>query len=102
MPRRIPFHSTPHLPSAAKSYERQRSRREDIRFYQSPAWRKLRALKLSIDPLCEDCLKQGRTTVAVEVHHVEKRKLRPDLALSLENLASLCVPCHNMKRCDPK
>lgn len=57
-------------------------------------WRKLRLVKLGADPLCEDCLEQGITTAAVEVHHKLKVADRPDLRLDLENLLSLCTPHH--------
>ena len=58
-------------------------------------WLKLRAAKLAADPLCEDCLKQGRTQEAHEVHHIEAFEgLWDPLRLDWDNLASLCRPCH--------
>lgn len=71
---------------------------EDNRFYASARWRKLRAYKLSLNPLCEKCQRAGRVTQALHVHHVEERKDRPDLAYELSNLESLCVPCHGTMR----
>lgn len=95
MPGRIPYHRPPGVPGNRQAYERSRPRREDIAFYQSPAWLKLRRLKLRSNPLCERCEEQGLTTPAKYVHHVLERKARPDLALDLENLESLCGPCHS-------
>lgn len=57
-------------------------------------WRKLASLKLSSDPLCEHCLKKKKTTPAALVHHIQPVKERPDLRLTMENLQSVCNPCH--------
>ncbi len=56
-------------------------------------WRRIRARKLQTDPLCERCLKNGRTTSATEVHHVTPRSLGGDHSPS--NLMSICTPCHD-------
>lgn len=68
-----------------------------IRFYRSKAWRQARALALRRDMFtCRDC--GGRAT---EVHHV--RELNPEniddpaIALGLDNLMSLCGPCHSAR-----
>jgi len=68
---------------------------QDRKFLHSSAWQKLRALKLSINPVCEACLKTGRATVATDVHHLKERRTNPELALTLENLQSLCHACHS-------
>ena len=57
-------------------------------------WQRVRSLKLSRDPLCEEHLRQGHDVVAVLVHHVEPIEKRPELRLDLGNLMSLCQPCH--------
>jgi 5-methylcytosine-specific restriction protein A len=101
MPHRILTHRPAGLPDARRAYERQRPRQADKDWYKSPAWRAVRAQKLAIDPLCEDCLKADRTTAAEHVHHVIERKVRPDLALDISNLESLCKRCHNAKRGKP-
>jgi 5-methylcytosine-specific restriction protein A len=91
-PGRIRYISPP--VEATRDPARLQQRREDRRFYGRTAWLKLRELKLSESPLCEACLKQGRTTPGDHVHHVESVKARPDLSLCLKNLATLCRPCH--------
>jgi 5-methylcytosine-specific restriction protein A len=102
MPSRVPTHRPPASAAAGASgqahYDRHRRDREARRFYQSPAWRSLRLVKLRRDPLCQDCEGHGRLTPATEVHHELERRDRPDLALDLDNLASLCRPCHNRRR----
>lgn len=72
-------------------------RRKSDSFYASAPWRKLRARKLRIDPLCADCEAKGQIEPAVAVDHVLDRRDRPDLELDIDNLRSLCVPCHNRK-----
>lgn len=44
-------------------------------------------------PLCEQCLKQGRTTPTEEVHHIIP--LSRGGTHSTDNLMSLCQSCHN-------
>lgn len=59
-------------------------------------WRRVRKLALQRDKhLCQDCLAAKRLTLAVEVHHIITIEERPDLRLVLDNLRSLCKPCHS-------
>jgi 5-methylcytosine-specific restriction protein A len=60
-------------------------------------WQKLRLAKLRQDPLCADCLENGRTTGAEEVHHRAKVADEPQLRLDMDNLMSLCKPCHSVR-----
>lgn len=57
------------------------------------AWRKVRARYLDAHPLCEDCLEDGRTTPAAEVHHVVP--LGHGGSHDASNLRALCKPCHS-------
>lgn len=70
-------------------------------FYLSGAWRQAREQALIRDLyLCQECLRrverglQLRPRHATMVHHIKPRKLYPELALSLDNLESLCNTCH--------
>jgi 5-methylcytosine-specific restriction protein A len=59
----------------------------------SEAWRRIRAIVLSEQPLCEECNRQNRTTGASVVDHIngdasDNRR---------ENLQSLCPSCHSKK-----
>lgn len=65
------------------------------RFYRRAPWRKLRRVKLAIDPWCDRCATEKRVTPAQEVHHKADIAERPDLALALENLESLCKAHHS-------
>ncbi len=66
------------------------------KFYESPAWRRTRRVALKRDNHeCQDCKEQGGYSKATDVHHIKHLKDRPDLALELSNLRSLCGACHN-------
>lgn len=70
---------------------------EDIerrKLYKSPAWRKIREIKLNNEPICES---ENCESPAVDVHHIKDVKDRPDLALSMSNLEALCKQCHGLK-----
>lgn len=64
-------------------------------FYQSAAWRELRAAKLRTHPACERCMRRGVSKLAELVHHVESIEVAPSRALDLTNLESSCRRCHN-------
>lgn len=66
-------------------------------FLVNAPWRKIRKLKLKINPLCEICLKEDKITPAKPVDHHKSRKLWPELKLELENLTSMCDKHHNQK-----
>nr|DAO74578.1 MAG TPA: HNH endonuclease [Caudoviricetes sp.] len=71
-------------------------RHSNTEFYRSTAWRKLRAVKLEQQPLCEECLKHGRHTPAQIVDHIVPIN-EGGASLDLVNLQSLCHACHNRK-----
>jgi len=68
----------------------------NTKFYQSKAWRELRAVKLDRFPLCEECQRRGVTTLAKMVDHIVPIN-KGGAPLDLVNLQSLCHPCHNRK-----
>ena len=69
-------------------------RLKQARFYKRKHWRRARARKLNEQPLCQECLRRGRTTPAVDVHHKVKRTIDDSLSLDLGNLEALCKRCH--------
>jgi 5-methylcytosine-specific restriction enzyme A len=71
------------------------TRKERQEFYLSSDWRNLRAYKLQLQPLCEECLSKGIFTPASEVHHKVDIKQDPSKILDYSNLSSLCKPCHS-------
>ena len=72
------------------------ARPEDKKFYNSRRWKNLRRLKLSSNPLCELCEKAGLVVSANQVDHITSIQAGGDAA-SLDNLMSLCTPCHSRK-----
>lgn len=70
---------------------------EAKRIRSTKRWQDLRLLKLKRDPLCQNHLRRERLVPATEVDHVIPLVDRPDLAYELENLSSVCRPCHNKK-----
>ena len=77
------------------------------KFYLSEDWKELRQNVLEFFHFeCQECLKKGRYTKAICVHHVNEVRVRPDLALSRYyvdaqgqrqyNLLPLCNTCHNL------
>ena len=80
---------------AAKNIYKGTSKLKEQGFYKSTAWRHLRLLALQRDNyLCRECLRSKRITKAAEVHHVKLVSSHPELALTLDNLESLCHDCH--------
>jgi len=75
-----------------EDYERRNpgKTRAKRKFFNSKAWQKLRRWVLVQHPVCQEC---GHRK-AVEVHHVEPRDQRPDLALDEDNLLAVCSACH--------
>ena len=69
-------------------------------YYQDRRWKKLRDWFKLHHPLCEDCLINGRSVPADEVHHIrpfssgatEDEKIA--LLLDPTNLICLCRTCH--------
>lgn len=69
-------------------------------FYRSAAWEACRKAYIkSVGGLCERCLKAGRYTPAVIVHHIiyltPENINDPRVTLNFANLEALCQECHN-------
>lgn len=76
--------------------------KKSLPFYHTAAWRKVRQLALQRDGgMCQDCMDRLRAGYGFRprraelVHHIIPVEERPDLALDLGNLRSLCSECHN-------
>lgn len=59
----------------------------------SSAWRVIRSIQLTREPLCRACAQRGRATVASDVDHIDSRNTSCDQS----NLQSLCHSCHSSK-----
>lgn len=68
----------------------------NTKFYQSMPWRRLRAIKIAEQPLCEECLKKGILIPAKVIDHIVPIN-KGGNPLDINNLQSLCSSCHNQK-----
>jgi hypothetical protein len=67
-------------------------------FYASAAWRSVRQLALKRDRwMCVQCSARVHTKGSMIVDHIIERRVRPDLALALTNLRTLCRKCDAMR-----
>lgn len=93
---------TIYKPKTMKKKENSLYDEERRKIYKSARWRSLRAMKIAEQPLCEVCLKEGRTTIAEDVHHIQSFMSTDDpvrrraLAYDYENLMSICKMHHQM------
>jgi 5-methylcytosine-specific restriction enzyme A len=62
-------------------------------FYDSPAWRELRARHIRRNPNCAQCGQRFRRGMTVD--HKQPRRTVPALALDPANLQTLCRWCHD-------
>lgn len=83
-----------HRKKARRQYDRY-ERDPNVKKMYGSRWRKVREMYIAAHPLCEECLKQGKSTLAEEVHHIRTVKNGGDN--SFDNLMSLCRSCHNKK-----
>ena len=78
----------------------ERQRKDKAEIYNSREWKELRARKLTVDPLCEECKRQGYITSAHAVHHrhpIEDSSSKEEMrrwAFDWNNLVSVCDACH--------
>ena len=81
-----------HISQVRYEYEHYRRDPDTKKRYDS-RWRKIRALYVKAHPLCEECLKHGRTTPVEQVHHIVP--LSDGGTHDFSNLMSLCKSCHS-------
>ena len=78
-------------------YDRYERDEKSKKFYNSLAWKKLRKIKISKEPLCEICEEEDRLRPATEVDHIVPIKVDWSRRLDEKNLQSLCHRCHMRK-----
>jgi 5-methylcytosine-specific restriction protein A len=70
------------------------------RFIRSAEWRRIRNSHLKSEPLCRFCRKEGKTTIANQVDHIEPCGDDFGLQRDRNNLRSLCSYHHAPLRHD--
>lgn len=92
-----PGYCDAHRPAAHRDYGRARRGFDaEHGFYQSAAWRAVRAVFLREHPVCGHCQQRGRVVPAVVADHVQPLK-DGGARFDWINLQALCVSCHNRK-----
>lgn len=71
--------------------------KQSASIYQTAAWRTLRTVQLSKQPLCQSCLLRGRIEAAQHVDHVFPWKAIGKQAFANNLFQSLCAACHSYK-----
>ena len=79
-----------------------RTKKSQAGFYNSKAWQTLREWFISEHPICAECEKEGRVRPTKIVDHIKPVDLYPELALSCNNLQSLCDYHHIRKTNEDK
>lgn len=97
---KIKYNSTKsYAPNIKKTGKRKAGERliDNGNFYRSRQWRKCRSEWVKINPLCEHCLAEGKTTPADVVDHIIPYEVDKTLAFDGDNLQSLCYKHHSEK-----
>ncbi len=76
---------------------KQKKRRE---IYNSKIWKEMRMAQMMKHPLCEICEMEGKTTLAIDAHHLISfldvpNELMLNYAFDSNNIISVCKECHN-------
>jgi len=85
-----------HQQEADRDYNHRQRDRTAQSFYESTAWRRVRRIKLSDSPLCEECKRGGTLVAATVVDHIMPIR-QGGAKLEMDNLQSLCQSCHSRK-----
>lgn len=75
---------------------RRADRTDSYHFYNSRRWRKVSKWFLKANPLCDECKANSRIKAARVVDHRVPITCG-GAQYDVENLQSLCVPCHTAK-----
>ena len=86
-----------HAAAYGRVFRSAEHRKEAARLYRSGQWQALRRQQLTLQPLCAECLKAGRYTLAYEVDHITPHRNDEALFYDHTNLQSLCHSCHAIK-----
>lgn len=65
--------------------------------YNNPAWKTIRRIQLSKQPLCQSCLNRGTVSSAKHVDHVFPWRQIGEHAFLNNVFQSLCHECHSYK-----
>lgn len=86
-----------HARAYASRYRQSETRIERTALYSTKEWARVRRAVLDVQPLCVECLANGRYEKAVVVDHIQPHKGDRQLFFDVSNLQSLCKSCHDRK-----
>jgi 5-methylcytosine-specific restriction protein A len=96
MPNKPRAHRSSWQRSSQAEYDRRRG--PDRQFYSTPRWKAFRRVFLQLFPLCVECEREGRLTLATDVDHIRPRKDLPyDDWYAIEACQGLCKSHHSRK-----
>ena len=72
-------------------------RKERQSMYKRKSWQAMRKIQLNSHPLCIECERKGKSTLANVVDHVIPHRGDEKIFNDLFNLQSLCKKCHDKK-----
>jgi len=88
-------------PKDTRQWSQNDNRKMRQHYYHLKEWRDLSAWYRQENPLCAECLKNGKVTPATEVHHLKSPFLsylteeeRIQRLLDVNNIESICHNCH--------
>lgn len=91
---------TINLPKKRK-YKKRIKKNDAHRYvYNTRMWKNIRLTHLLENPLCENCKKNNKLTLATEVHHIyeisngKTIQEKQQIGFDTNNLMSLCNECH--------
>lgn len=83
-----------------KDYDSLRNKRDNQyrKFYNSKAWKDAsHNATLKANSLCQECIRNGKYTIGVEVDHIIELRDDWNKRLDRDNLELLCAKCHREK-----
>jgi 5-methylcytosine-specific restriction protein A len=78
-------------------YDEGRQNSDLRKLYKTAGWFRMRKAILDENPLCVECLKHRRITVATDVDHIKPHRGDPEVFFDSSNLQPLCKSCHSAK-----
>lgn len=83
------------------TYEEKYLKKYNPNFYKTYKWKiKRKEILVRDNYECQKCKARGKVAKATTVHHKKEYKYFPNLALTDENLQSLCRACHEEEHPD--
>ena len=89
---RGPLFCNEHIHLQGKQYDKFERKYNHRERYDS-RWDKVRNIYIKAHPLCEECLKENKSTIARIVHHIKPIEDGGD-KYAFDNLMSVCDSCH--------